>query len=126
MKEYTVVWVIQVQAMDVHEAALKARDAQAAGTEATVFDVIEGKKVYSVDLASDDGHIPHEALRAYKKTLAFSEMEDAIRTYEQLHKAYKDYVYLLPSFPEVHSPKTEQRIKVYREIKRLERDVPEP
>ena len=56
----------------------------------------------------------------------FSEMEDAIRTYEQLHKAYKEYVNLLPSFPEVHSPKTEQRIKVYAEIKRLERDVPEP
>lgn len=60
----------------------------------------------------------------------FSEMEDAIRTYEQLHKTYKKYVYFL-LYERFEANAFEpyiiaRRRKFYREIKRLERDVPEP
>jgi hypothetical protein len=73
MREYTVVWQIQVSATGIREAAQEAMRSMPAGTfstsEATCFDVIVGKRVYCVDIADPDELITTGTLYAYKRDL---------------------------------------------------------
>ena len=62
---YRVIWVIDVDATDVREAAKLAMEMAQKPTDATIYDVVEGKTVFSVDTADEDDPVSTRPIKDY-------------------------------------------------------------